>query len=46
LEKMGPRDSEGVTKKARFSERQMVKILREADATPVAEVVSRHGISD
>jgi hypothetical protein len=29
-------------KKARFSEEQMVKILREADSTPVAEVAKKH----
>lgn len=33
-------------KKTRFSEEQMVKILREADQLPVAEVAKRHGISD
>ena len=33
-------------KKTRFSEEQMVKILREADKSPVAEVAKRHGISD
>ena len=33
-------------KKARFSEEQMVKILREADKSPVSEVAKRHGIRD
>jgi putative transposase len=32
--------------KTRFSEEQMVKILREADTAPVVEVAKRHGISD
>jgi putative transposase len=33
-------------KKTRFSEEQMVKILREADKSPVSEVAKKHGVSD
>ncbi len=33
-------------KKSRFSEGQMVKILREADKSPVAQVAKKHGVSE
>ena len=33
-------------KKSRFTEEQLVKILREADRSPVPEVAKRYGISD
>lgn len=33
-------------RKSRFTEQQIVKIVREADRTPVPEVAKRHGVSE
>ncbi len=33
-------------RKSRYSEEQMVVILREADRTPIGEVAKKHGVSE
>jgi putative transposase len=33
-------------KRARFTDEQIVRILQEADQTPVVEVAKRHGVSE
>lgn len=33
-------------RKSRYTEEQMVKILREMDRTPIAEVAKKHGVSE
>ena len=33
-------------KKSRYSEEQIVRILREADKDPIPEVAKRHGVSE
>ena len=42
---MAPSESEGAMKKTRFTDEQMVTILREADTKPVPDVAKKHGVS-
>lgn len=39
-------EGEEAVKKSRFSEERMVRIVREADVTSVAQVAKKHGVSE
>lgn len=45
FEKIAPK-TKGAMKKSRYSDEQIVWILREADKAPIAEVAKRHGVSE
>ena len=45
LENMALAGERGAMEKTQFTAEEMVKILREADPAPVAEVAKRHGVS-
>lgn len=41
-----PSNEEEVTKKSRYRDEQIVRILRETDKSPFAEVAKKHGVSE